>query len=489
MKRNNLLKALFFVTAFIIFSALIFFYFQVDKSERIRVYLSQKIAKLKSEYKATKNTYDKLTSLEYDEIVSDEKVMRLLAKAAKFDDKAIQELYQVLKRHYDILKRYHINYLSIFTPDGRVLLNMNKPSKKSVLKKRSLFGKIEANELLIEYKRPIYYQNRLLALMHSAISYNVLKQELQRLFRGNYEYIVKKDLIQRSVFNYGNYLFVQSDLSPEYFYEESSIKHNSSQERALIHTINSIIKDKIATQLKTGKNFAIVAKVDDMYYTVTFLAIKKNRTIGYLISYKKDPTIATFDTIFWQNLILGLVLLSILLLFIYYVLETKNRFERMAVTDKLTGLYNRYKFYQVANQEIERSKRHNRPLSLILFDIDWFKKINDTYGHDAGDRVLRSIAKLLHNNLRKYDLIFRWGGEEFIVLAPETDATNAKKLAEKIRTLISSYDFKEPKEVTVSLGVAELGENDTDIDSLVKRADNALYISKKDGRNRTTLSL
>ena len=488
MAKSSWIKPLFFLLAFVVFSALIGWYFQLDKRQRIHIYLTQKIAKLRSEFRATKHTYDKLSNFLYDELAEDSYFLKILAKAIE-DPGRREMLYRYLLPRFSILRRYSINYLSIYTPEGKVLLNMHKPTKKSTPLKRPLFAQPKVNELLMEYKKPLYYNGRLLAFLQTAISYNVLKQELQRLFSGYYEYIVKRSLIGKSIFSYGSHLFIQSDLSPDYFYEESSIEQNGAKKAELIHTIDLAIKDKIARQLSRGHSFAIVTKVEGKYYTVTFLAIKKQGTIGYLISYKQDPTISTFDTIFWQNLILGNVTLLIILAFIYYVLETRSRFEKMAITDKLTGLYNRYKFYQVANQEFNRAKRHNRPLSLILFDIDWFKKINDTYGHDVGDLVLRRIAKLLRTNLRKYDLVFRWGGEEFIILAPETDAKGAMRIAEKIRTLIASHAFEGAGNVTVSLGVAELTPQDKEVDAIIKRADNALYISKKEGRNRATLSL
>ena len=489
MAKINWLKPLFFLTAFVVFSTLIGWYFHIDKHQRIRIYLAQNITKLQSEFRATKHTYDKLSGFFHDELSQDSTFLNILAKTIE-DPRYQKALYRYLSPKFSILKRYSINYLSIYTPSGKIVLNMHKPTKKENRLKPALFSKPKINELLMEYKKPLYYQGVLLAFLQTAISYNLLKEELRRLFKGYYEYIVKSSLIGKGIFSYGNHLFVQSDLNPNYFYEENTIGHNANIKEELIHALNLSIKEKIAKQLQKGNSFAIVTKMNGTYYTITFLAIKKKKsTIGYLISYKQDPTIATFDAIFWQNLILGNILLAIALLFIYYVFETKNRFEKIAVTDKLTGLYNRYKFYQVANQELSRAKRHNRPLSLILLDIDQFKKINDSYGHDIGDYILKRIANLLKNNLRKYDLIFRWGGEEFLILAPETDAKGAMRLAEKIRKLIASQNFERAGNVRVSLGITELTPQDKEIDALIKRADTALYISKKEGRNRATLSL
>ncbi len=482
MQRSNLIKFAFFATAFAVFAALLIYYFKLDKQQRVKIYLTQQIDKLYSEFRATKNTYQKLSTFVYDELAHDPVFIKALRENKK------EELLRILRRHFAILRKYSINYLTLYDGSGNVLVSMNRPKKRS--SKKELFAKSSSNELIIRFKRPIYYQKQMLALFEAAVSYNIIKQELQRLFRSYYEYIVSEKVIDKNLLSYGNYLFVQSDIDPRFYYEEIAQRSESGTQRMLIHAINSAIKGHIAAQLSRGKSFATYAKIDGNYYVVTFLAIKANDALGYLISYHTDTNLASFDTIFWQNVILSLLVLIVLLAFFYYFLQTKSRFEQMAVTDKLTGLYNRHKFYQVATQELTRAKRHKRPLSLIIFDIDRFKDINDRYGHDVGDAVLRTIAKLVRSNIRRYDTAFRWGGEEFIVLAPETKPKDAMKLAEKLRNIIASHPFERVGQVTVSLGVAGFDEGgEEDIDALIKRADNALYLSKKDGRNRSTLAL
>lgn len=154
-----------------------------------------------------------------------------------------------------------------------------------------------------------------------------------------------------------------------------------------------------------------------------------------------------------------------------------------ATIDKLTDIYNRRKFEEILKQEIERTKRYKSPLSLLMFDIDHFKKINDTYGHQVGDYVLKTIADIVRNNIRTTDSFGRWGGEEFMILLPETTLKNAGELAEKIRNIIENYIFKDVKLVTISCGVTQFIQDDT-FDSFIKRVDDALYNAKKQGRNR-----
>ncbi|MDG6778781.1 diguanylate cyclase [Thiomicrorhabdus sp. zzn3] len=152
-----------------------------------------------------------------------------------------------------------------------------------------------------------------------------------------------------------------------------------------------------------------------------------------------------------------------------------------ALKDELTGAWNRRSFNENIKKEIETAKRYRSNLSLILFDIDLFKQVNDTYGHDIGDLVLQTLAKQIQAHLRQGDLFYRVGGEEFTILLTHQNTTQAEKAAEKLRGVIEETDFPKVGKVTISLGVSEFkGQSETE---LYKQADSALYKAKKTGRN------
>lgn len=163
-----------------------------------------------------------------------------------------------------------------------------------------------------------------------------------------------------------------------------------------------------------------------------------------------------------------------------------NELRIAATVDKLTGVLNRHRIEQVLSNEMERSSRYDSPLSLILCDVDHFKQVNDTLGHLAGDGVLKKIAAVMQENIRATDSLGRWGGEEFIILVPGTEAKSAALLAEKIRSSIERTDCGAACGVTLSCGVAAMDAGD-DADSLLKRADDALYAAKAGGRNLVML--
>lgn len=163
-----------------------------------------------------------------------------------------------------------------------------------------------------------------------------------------------------------------------------------------------------------------------------------------------------------------------------------EQLEIMAKTDPLTGAANRRHFFEHAEAEIDRSSRYRHPLSILYLDIDHFKNINDSYGHDCGDKVLIGVSELIMDTLRKPDNFSRLGGEEFSILLPETDEDNAYHVAERLRMKISDLSFQSndglPFQVTASFGIARLADNET-VEGLLLRADAALYEAKSSGRN------
>ena len=170
--------------------------------------------------------------------------------------------------------------------------------------------------------------------------------------------------------------------------------------------------------------------------------------------------------------------------------RTEAELKRLVITDDLSGLYNQRYFYIEISKEIERAKRHKRPLALFLIDIDKFKDFNDKYGHWEGDYVLKKIGEILLKNVRDIDLAFRYGGEEFAVILPDTHSKEAVKVAERIRKAVGKtvfYPFTlegqpDITNKTVSIGVTEFYTEDT-IKSFLKRVDNAMYTAKTRGRN------
>lgn len=168
--------------------------------------------------------------------------------------------------------------------------------------------------------------------------------------------------------------------------------------------------------------------------------------------------------------------------------QLEDELRQLATTDSLTGAVNRRHFMELAAKEVNRSRRYGRPLSIMLIDLDNFKRINDTLGHSTGDQVLIRLARILRRELRKSDVFGRLGGDEFAVLAPELDEEAASQMADRLR---AAMEFQLPDSelvVTISVGVARYAESEESIEPALQRADQALYRSKHEGRNRVALA-
>ncbi|MEJ6123244.1 GGDEF domain-containing protein [Vibrio sp. 2-Bac 85] len=166
--------------------------------------------------------------------------------------------------------------------------------------------------------------------------------------------------------------------------------------------------------------------------------------------------------------------------------EKNIALEQLARTDKLTALYNRVKLDETLISESNRANRFSHSFGVILIDIDYFKKVNDEFGHQIGDTVLQEFSRIIESNSRKTDVVGRWGGEEFLIISSEINLVDLLSLANKLRKEICSYKFVNNEYKTASFGIS-IYEKNENINKLIKRVDEALYKAKENGRNRVEI--
>lgn len=200
----------------------------------------------------------------------------------------------------------------------------------------------------------------------------------------------------------------------------------------------------------------------------------------------QDATESKIGGIKLFYVVLVLYAVNLLVVFWFIFFYVRNKLEYESSYDTLTGVLNRRSYDLLIKSEIEKSKRDQSNLSLIIFDLDFFKKVNDTYGHQAGDLVLKGVASLIKENIRKSDNLFRTGGEEFAIILPETQKDHAFTLAEKLRKIVEQHQFKKVGNVTMSIGISEYEPGKT-VEKLDHEADTALYQAKEKGRNTTVI--
>ena len=231
------------------------------------------------------------------------------------------------------------------------------------------------------------------------------------------------------------------------------------------------------------KNIEIVNSRADMLYIVTFLISLAFITI----------IIFTINSIYSRelNIIkLNKTLEKKILRRTKELRDANKKLLEISILDYLTNIPNRRYLFETGSKYFHLAKREENSLSIICIDIDHFKKINDTYGHDIGDEILKLVAKTMGRFVRKSDIIARTGGEEFTILLNNVDASNAYIVAEKIRTTIEDLNYKNDNQVvkiTISLGISQLKNDDINLNSIIKRADTALYQAKEQNRNKTII--
>jgi diguanylate cyclase (GGDEF)-like protein len=204
----------------------------------------------------------------------------------------------------------------------------------------------------------------------------------------------------------------------------------------------------------------------------------------YLSQYAAESKLGFFRVIF---IIISINIIAVLVIIELVRSYVRDRLEFVANFDSLTGAMNRHSFNIIFVKETNRSRRYRSPLSLIIFDIDHFKKVNDSRGHKAGDAVLKELSGVVASQVRRSDFFCRIGGEEFVVVAVETSLENAKGLSEKLRRSVEEFRFREAGKVTISVGVAQFNGEESSGD-LFRRADEALYRAKERGRNRVEMA-
>lgn len=209
--------------------------------------------------------------------------------------------------------------------------------------------------------------------------------------------------------------------------------------------------------------------------------------LGWYLIVEQNETadLLPVQRMFQLNLFISaMITLLVLCIAMYSINKNQHKLEVLASTDGLTRLLNRQAFEVVLSQKLAEQTRRPRPLAGILIDIDFFKRVNDEFGHTTGDTVLRQVAGILRKTARTGDTLARWGGEEFILLLDDCGKTMALELAERLRRAVAEYDFAlpQPTQVTISLGVAELRPGETEIE-FFQRADQLLYEAKSGGRN------
>ena|GEM_PF-6677460 len=271
-----------------------------------------------------------------------------------------------------------------------------------------------------------------------------------------------------------------------------------------VSTVEKQLQENVIQYVDSKHKSNIVKHNEKTYLLHSHLQIptvKGSPEILLIVAQDISSQINKRELLFWRAIISTIVIILIIYITLQLTLtpllkklEQVNRklqekvaeITELSITDSLTGITNRKHFNNIFAQELSRSKRYGTALSLIIFDIDFFKKINDTYGHPIGDLVLVKLTEVINNHIRETDVFSRWGGEEFMIILPNQTQEQSEKTAKKLCATINSTEFNPVGKISISCGVTQLRESD-DMNSILNRVDKNLYQAKSSGRNRAVV--
>jgi diguanylate cyclase (GGDEF)-like protein len=481
----------------------------VKKSE-INNYLSVYSPNFRSHVEIANRHLTDISKIFYDTEINNPDIIDIISQASKTEDKeklAVlrDRLHRKLSETYGNMLKYNVGQLHFHLPEAVSFLRFHKPKKFG----DSLLGIRETLEYVNEYKTPIsafeegrifngfrnvypiYKGKEFVGTVEISFSFDAMQNVLSYMDATSYLFIIKSSIVGKKVFTNEKVNYTKSEFK-DFDYDKKSLKNSMQIGLDEMLRINGAIAKEVDSRLEKGELFSLYFKSEDIYQNysiiISFSPVSNldNKIVAYIIHYD----FGNFIDIILSNIkviILALTLLAALIIGgLAFILinehKKQNEMHHFAVHDALTGIYNRHGVNEILNQKIAEYTRNSAPLSVIFFDIDFFKRVNDTYGHDMGDYVLENIAKIVSKSIRLSDVFARWGGEEFILFLPNTEISAAIAVAEKLRKSIQSHGFSDIDTITCSFGVTQLqaGESKS---AFIKRVDTLLYKAKESGRN------
>jgi len=511
MQKIKLLALLIF--SFIVINAGVYYFSQENENERIEIALADNLSDLETHYGVLihnqKLTADAvaISTIKYMPNVT--KIMKKAIYASK-QEKVIlrKKLQKLLTNKYDLLKMKGVLQYHFVLPNNESFLRMHKIDK---------FGDDLTNiradfKYVNEMKVPIHgftqgrtahgFRNTYpiindegehLGAIEISFSSDSFQEYLTKISKIHTHFLVDKNIFDSNAWKRDD-LIVKYTQSAEHKDFMLAISKNHSFDKCVTQTKKNFAnkQNEIKKGVKSGKKFSVYTIVDKEHVIVaSYFPIKNladTKALAWIVSYEESPFIYKSIQSAYLTRVSAFILFLIIAFLLYKLKENEYKIQIQADTDILTGVYNRSKFDKILSYELSRNIRYKSQLCLAILDIDFFKKFNDEFGHLIGDEVLICLAKEISTSIRETDTFARWGGEEFILLFPETSLSQANIICNKLRQNIQNNPHHSAGTITASFGLTAYKPHDT-IDTLFKRCDEALYLAKDNGRNNVYTKL
>ena len=493
----------FFVIVFLVLSTISIFLLDFFKQRELDNFLILKTDTAQHRYDGMVMFPYDTSNIIFNTLVNTKGVVDIFKNAnnpnKELQDQTRKELYAYLEDRYEGLKRYNIQQLHFHLPTNESFLRFHRPSKygdnltgirstvEYVNKNRVAVNGFEEGKIFNGYRfvYPLFdAEKNYIGSVEISHSTKALTDMYERFFSNiDLNIVLLKKVVDEKLFSEEAYNYESYILNENFLYQKSIEISNHIKE---IRT-NIVNLSEIQEKMDMFENFSVEVRHKRHYDVVSFIGIKNSvtsRNVAYAISFQKSEWLAYYHQEYINQRIFNILFSLLLTIGIFLSLKYYRKVEEEAYHDSLMKIYNRRFFQGYIQQKCKARARKKGPLSLIMFDVDHFKSINDEFGHKIGDEALVFLAQIVNENIRQSDVFARWGGEEFMLLV-EDGLPGAVKLSESLRKKIDQGSKSQEKipHFTCSFGVVDLSMFEN-LEKSYRIADERLYSAKERGRNR-----
>lgn len=490
-----------FIIIFVVFLVI----FNTRYNERLEEYYEAKDEALLFQLESTLVHYSDFSDYFYNKVMNDETTLELLRDAYAADelerDAIRQEVYDIYIEDYLLMQNYEYRQFHFHLPDSTSFLRMHRPEKygDSLIDVR--YSVEYVNEFYepisgfeegrifngYRYVYPLSYEGDHIGSVEISVSMSSVLKTLTEMYpTRDYCMVIDKALVDSKVFDSELDNYEISYISEKFYFDvesQSCVETRNITEAGNFESIfeNANIDDE---DLLTYTNKHYTSSFNGENYEIFMVPITniEGNDVGYFISISEGNEQYTLWLQYVVNVIMLVIITVGLYVIIYLINDRKKSARANSYSDALTNLYNRRFFNEKLDKEISRSNRTGTSFALLMFDIDHFKKVNDTYGHEQGDQVLIALSHRISQMIRIEDTFARFGGEEFVVILTNADNKIGETKAEQIRSYVADKKIA-GLEITISIGVTSYTAEST-LKSMISEADKAMYEAKDEGRNK-----
>lgn len=496
---------------FIILSILMVFLFTsysviaVYYSRSKDVIFARYAEKLEEEYNIIVGIYSEMASLVFKNDIDVEPILSVLYDAynstsAEEKDRLRSRLFQYINPLYENMIKYNFRQLHFHERDNLSFLRFHKPhrygddltgirsSVEYVNDKRVPLSGFEEGRLFNGYRNvyPLEWKGENLGSVELSFSMMVIISQLEERFERQAQFIMRRSVVDKKVFGDEKDKYYETWNVDDQFALDLSVSESCILKSDIKLRDRVIVSQRLSDEMAADSESFSLHLYRGSGLVLTFKAIRnfENQIVAYLFTRTDDYELRANQRSFIIISIFFLFLFFILLAFWFHYNQSEKKIEEMLIHDQLTGAFSRRIILEKLSFELSRYKRYGNNFCICMIDVDHFKQVNDQYGHPTGDIVLLELSRIFLQKIRNTDIFGRYGGEEFLLILPETSLETAFAVIENLRLEVAGFPFPSVGQVTISCGIAQAEGNIRDPVEFIERADKKLYEAKESGRNR-----